>query len=543
MPLTNDLSNLASKANAMINSMTANNTAITSMTVAGQTINSSGFGITSTLSNTFTIGTSAYFTSNGFVGIGTNIPSYDFHITKLGNTYTNMVIQNTGTGTNSAYVAAAANGYFSYIQQYGNGPAYVYSGGTSLFVGTSQASPLYLYTNAVTRATITSVGDVGVGTVNPGYKIHAFSSDATPTRIGVENSSNSSFGSAEFIAYMSGVSGTPYVQLAQTLLSARLIATGASNPLLFFVNTVERMRIETSGRVHIGTSYSAPPGLFKVNSSTDNSAIALVNGPSFGVRLGTISGTGALIEGVDNTGSNSYQPLIVGGSIVQFTIAGGEKARLSADGNFLVGSSSSNAGRIMGYNTTSTVSAGVYGEVASIAASGYYGTYGRTNVTSTYASGGAIGLSINSNTYGILGYWSGSAYWTLYGNGSTYISGTYQGSDYRLKENIDSITGSLEKIEKLRPVEFNWKKNTDQAKNGHDRDVGLIAQEVLPILPGVVREIDSPQVSKDVEPTLNNELGSFYTIEYTRLIPHLINAIQELKAEVDSLKSQLSSKQ
>jgi hypothetical protein len=135
-----------------------------------------------------------------------------------------------------------------------------------------------------------------------------------------------------------------------------------------------------------------------------------------------------------------------------------------------------------------------------------------------------------------LGYWTGSAYWSLYGNGSAYLTGTYQGSDERLKENIKPIVGSLDKIANLNPVSFNWKEKTDQHKNGLDADVGLIAQEVLPIFPDIVKEIDAHVTREGNEPTINEELGKFYTIEYTRLIPHLIAAIKELTARLETLE-------
>lgn len=80
MPLTNDLSNLAAEANALVNSITANSTAITAISVAGQVINSSGFAVNATFSNTFTVGTAAYFVSNGNVGIGTNSPGAKLHV-------------------------------------------------------------------------------------------------------------------------------------------------------------------------------------------------------------------------------------------------------------------------------------------------------------------------------------------------------------------------------------------------------------------------------------------------------------------------------
>ena len=88
MPLTNDLSNLAAEANAIFNSITANSTAITAISVAGQVINSSGFAVTATFSNTFTVGNAAFFAANGNVGIGTSGPSYKLVVenTSLGNT-------------------------------------------------------------------------------------------------------------------------------------------------------------------------------------------------------------------------------------------------------------------------------------------------------------------------------------------------------------------------------------------------------------------------------------------------------------------------
>ena len=155
--------------------------------------------------------------------------------------------------------------------------------------------------------------------------------------------------------------------------------------------------------------------------------------------------------------------------------------------------------------------------------------------------------SINQNTYAILSYWSGSAYYVLYGNGNSYISGTWQTSDSRLKENIVSITGSLDRIKRLNPVRFNWKANSEQALNGLGEDYGLIAQEVMPIIPEIIKEIEAPDIKKpgglSKPKTLNEELGKWYTIEYSRLIPHVIQAIQELSSEVDTLKTQLATSQ
>jgi hypothetical protein len=213
------------------------------------------------------------------------------------------------------------------------------------------------------------------------------------------------------------------------------------------------------------------------------------------------------------------------------------RAVITSSGNLLVGTTANSTAKIVSIGNGNQ--AGVYALAENGTVNGLYGVYGQSAVISTYASGGVFGESINNNTYGIIGYWSGSAYWTLYGNGNTYITGTYQGSDERLKENILPLSDSLSKITALRPVEFDWKANTDQAKNKAIRDCGLIAQEVLPILPGIVKEIDARQPNDGATKTLNEELGKFYTIEYSRLIPHLISAVKEQQAIIQDLTTRL----
>jgi hypothetical protein len=62
------------------------------------------------------------------------------------------------------------------------------------------------------------------------------------------------------------------------------------------------------------------------------------------------------------------------------------------------------------------------------------------------------------------------------------------------------------------------------------RQVGLIAQDVLSVLPEVVSET-SIEVPNAAEGEPNQ-----YGISYASLVPVLINAIKELKAEIDALK-------
>jgi len=115
----------------------------------------------------------------------------------------------------------------------------------------------------------------------------------------------------------------------------------------------------------------------------------------------------------------------------------------------------------------------------------------------------------------------------------SYVTLT-QTSDRRVKENIVELDSqkSLEKISKLRPVSFNytpdWQKISLTSLKSQE---GLIAQEAVDVYP----EIVSVQKKK-----LNGE--NLYGIDYTKLIPTLLSAVQGLQKEVVELKLQLSGR-
>ena len=97
-------------------------------------------------------------------------------------------------------------------------------------------------------------------------------------------------------------------------------------------------------------------------------------------------------------------------------------------------------------------------------------------------------------------------------------------SDERLKDNVTTIENALEKVLQLRGVKYNWNKGP---RNGQ-LDMGLIAQEVELIIPEVVREKTMPLMEDD---------GVLYkTVDYEKLVAVLIEAIKELKQEINNLK-------
>ena len=89
-------------------------------------------------------------------------------------------------------------------------------------------------------------------------------------------------------------------------------------------------------------------------------------------------------------------------------------------------------------------------------------------------------------------------------------------SDRRAKENILTVDNALDKVSELRGVYYN-KKDSDEKK----REVGVIAQEVKEVLPEVV--------------TYDKE-NDQYGVDYGKINGLLIEAIKDLKKEVEELK-------
>jgi hypothetical protein len=100
-------------------------------------------------------------------------------------------------------------------------------------------------------------------------------------------------------------------------------------------------------------------------------------------------------------------------------------------------------------------------------------------------------------------------------------------SDRNLKENIQPLTNSLEKVKALQGVSFDWKKETaEHAMVGMTHDIGLIAQNVQEVFPELVREGED----------------GFLSLRDRGLVAVLIEAIKELNAKVEDLQNQLANK-
>ena len=107
-------------------------------------------------------------------------------------------------------------------------------------------------------------------------------------------------------------------------------------------------------------------------------------------------------------------------------------------------------------------------------------------------------------------------------------------SDERLKTDFKPIQNALTKVQSLEGVHYHA--NTLAAEFGYDPDkaeVGLKAQQVQAVLPEAV-ELAPFDIDGETGGSKTGE--NYLTLKYERLVPLLIEAIKELKAEVDELK-------
>jgi len=99
-------------------------------------------------------------------------------------------------------------------------------------------------------------------------------------------------------------------------------------------------------------------------------------------------------------------------------------------------------------------------------------------------------------------------------------------SDYRLKENVAPMTGALAKVTQLKPVTYTWKADGSSGQ-------GFIAHELQAIVPDAVTGVKDA-VDEEGNPVHQGVDTSF-------LVATLTAAIQELKAELDTVKAEFQA--
>jgi hypothetical protein len=162
--------------------------------------------------------------------------------------------------------------------------------------------------------------------------------------------------------------------------------------------------------------------------------------------------------------------------------------------------------------------------------------------TSTYVT---INYNNNSDsTYQVL-WGSGNG---VYGTAGIYVNPftdslfttgniTAYASDKRLKGNIKTIQNALYKVCQISGVTYDWNKDTKDLGfiPTLESETGVLAQEIEKVIPDAVTIAPFDRDEKGDSKSGENYL----TVHYEKIIPLLIEAIKELKAEVETLKGQI----
>ncbi len=183
---------------------------------------------------------------------------------------------------------------------------------------------------------------------------------------------------------------------------------------------------------------------------------------------------------------------------------------------------------VVGYNSGSGVSTnGVSGLTIIGASSGVTLTEESNNLT-------LIGYQVEP----VIGDTSNAVYIGNPQVQNVYIQGSqFLTSDGRDKTDVEDSTYGLNIVDNLRPVEFTWDRrpilpgDTKNATNGQ-RSVGLIAQEV--------RDSLTEEENKILN-LVNDSSEERFHMCYNNLIPILVKAVKDLKAEVDTLKQRMDN--
>lgn len=255
------------------------------------------------------------------------------------------------------------------------------------------------------------------------------------------------------------------------------------------ISFTQAMTLNASGSLSIGTTASDNkvtvydtnyPFVQFCNSSTGT-------GGNVGFRVGYEASVGAYIDNLQNS------PMI-------FRTNAAERARIDSSGNLLVG-------------TTSTISGGKI----SISFAG--ATQNGIVLQTTLASTGSDFMQFFNS--------AGSVAGKITQNGTTTVAYTTS-SDYRLKENVQPMTGALAKVSALKPVTYKWK------VDGSDGE-GFIAHELAEVCPQAVTG-EKDAVDADGNPVYQGIDTSFLAGLYAAALQELIAEVNSLKAEIQTLK-------
>lgn len=317
---------------------------------------------------------------------------------------------------------------------------------------------------------------------------------------------------------------------AGTTSGTNFLGTTDSKDMVIKTNGTERMRVMSTGNVGIGTS--------------NPSAFLFVDAPSGtnALRVRTANTTRLFVGSDGNVGIHSYTPacFLFYKSISTMNDWNVQFESVYDDGlaRFYNTTSTNECRVLMGaneYTGNTYLASGVIGLALGSSGSGGVGVYGASNSGDAYGVFGNIPNGTSSSSDG----------WAVYADGwAGGLTSWLNLSDKRLKKNITTLSGSLEKILSLRGVEYNFDKTNypDIDLDENEKQIGFIAQEVEEIFPEMVKDAKISS-SPEREASGMKDQRNIYDVKavsYSTLIPVLVEAIKEQQEIIESLESRIA---
>jgi hypothetical protein len=393
---------------------------------------------------------------------------------------------------------------------------------------------MQFWTGSSEQMRLTSTG-LGIGTSSPGVRLDVAAATAivratstTGTNVAYYQASNT--GGGLYIGRdNSGGSG---FYTGSPAYGSIFLSTGAY-PMTFATDSTERMRIDSSGNLGLGVTPSAWASSYK---ALQIKGISIWSPGSLSTYLSTnlySDGTNRIY--INNGYATEYTQVL--GQHQWFTAASGtagnaitftQAMTLDASGNLGIGVTTLGNklevnGGINMATTTATVpsygmmvASGVGTQITSALHTAFYNNGSeRARITSggeVYIAGttdqGAYNLQVNGT-----GVWGAGAY--------------VNGSDARLKEEVQDLAPALDVIASLRPVTFRYKEDYSKDQNVQP---GFIAQELQTAMAGQAY-VDGVIQSGP----------QYLNVAYQSLIPLLTKAIQEQQGIIESLTSRIAA--